>query len=131
MDEKYPHVVYEERCKGYNEQSEATSVEDKIEGCINFLYFLFPDDHLSLSLFLPPSLSFFKKFFMEQCMLGLVILLTLRSQVSSFSCSFFFPGMRFTDLISLLAFFINIMFVNHLVSVYVFENLLSDIHFSV
>ncbi|GMN41053.1 hypothetical protein TIFTF001_010262 [Ficus carica] len=31
VDEKYPHVVYEERCKGYNEQSEATSVEDKIE----------------------------------------------------------------------------------------------------
>ncbi|XP_010094795.2 putative lipase YOR059C isoform X2 [Morus notabilis] len=28
VNEKYPHVVYEERCKGYDEQSETTSVED-------------------------------------------------------------------------------------------------------
>lgn len=37
VNEKYPHVVYEERCKGYDaEQSETTVVEDdgfdKLEG---------------------------------------------------------------------------------------------------
>lgn len=54
MNEKYPHVVYEERCKGYDEQSETTSVEDdgsdKIEGIIIYSFvfifcvFFFPDN---------------------------------------------------------------------------------------
>lgn len=44
VDEKYPHIVYEEHCKAYDaEQCEPTSVEndgsDKLEGLQ--LHFLF------------------------------------------------------------------------------------------
>lgn len=45
VNEKYPHVVYEERCKGYDaEQSETTTVEDdgsdELEGLFPFSFVL-------------------------------------------------------------------------------------------